>query len=246
MKTWECVVCGAEFEAHPRAITANRCPAHRHWKRTACTTCGQTTYNANRNKPGRNVYCSSECRPKITRETSPSSGLRWRPCQHCERWICQPNRRKFCSHSCWRTYTYRIRDGRCKTCSTDIDDPQHRRSFCDECRDARHREQYAAWRRGYRSRYGKSYRARARQHGVEYELINRTKVFNRDGWNCGICRKPINRRLKPPHPMSASLDHIQPMSHGGNHTYVNVQAAHHICNSLKSNRGSGDQLALIG
>lgn len=199
MKTWECVVCGAEFEAHPRAITANRCPAHRHWKRTACTTCGQTTYNANRNKPGRNVYCSSECRPKITRETSPSSGLRWRPCQHCERWICQPNRRKFCSHSCWRTYTYRIRDGRCKTCSTDID-----------------------------------------------ELINRTKVFNRDGWNCGICRKPINRRLKPPHPMSASLDHIQPMSHGGNHTYVNVQAAHHICNSLKSNRGSGDQLALIG
>lgn len=137
-------------------------------------------------------------------------------------------------------------DGRCKSCGIDINDVHRRRSFCTDCRDARQHAQHAAWRRQYRARHGKSYRARARQHGVQYELINRIKVYNRDGWRCGICRKPIDRRLKAPNPMSASLDHIQPMSHGGDHTYINVQASHHICNALKSNRGSGDQLALIG
>lgn len=46
--------------------------------------------------------------------------------------------------------------------------------------------------------------------------------------------------------MSATIDHIIPMSLGGGHTYLNTQAAHMICNSRKSNIGHGDQLALIG
>jgi 5-methylcytosine-specific restriction endonuclease McrA len=90
------------------------------------------------------------------------------------------------------------------------------------------------------------HRKRARRFGVVYEPISALKVFARDGWVCGICRKRVNPHHRWPNQMCASLDHIVPMSLGGGHLYVNVQCSHWLCNSRKSNRGVGDQLALIG
>ena len=51
---------------------------------------------------------------------------------------------------------------------------------------------------------------------------------------CGICGRPIDPELKFPDPMSASLDHIVPISLGG-HPYAqsNMQVAHLICNRTK-------------
>jgi hypothetical protein len=92
-----------------------------------------------------------------------------------------------------------------------------------------------------------TYRRRARLFGVEYESINKRKVFDRDGWVCGICHGPIARKLEYPDPMSASLDHIVPLSLGGPHLWHNVQAAHLWCNIAKGNRdGCGSQLLLLG
>lgn len=76
----------------------------------------------------------------------------------------------------------------------------------------------------------KSDRRRARMHGVEYEPIERTKVFERDEWNCGICGESIDPELKYPDHMSASVDHIIPVSEGGAHAMDNVHATHWICN----------------
>lgn len=87
---------------------------------------------------------------------------------------------------------------------------------------------------------------RAKYWGVAYEPVSRAAVYARDGWRCGICRNSINRHAKKPDPMRASLDHIEPMSLGGPHLYVNVQATHLRCNLKKSASGCGDQLALIG
>lgn len=78
------------------------------------------------------------------------------------------------------------------------------------------------------------------------EVIEPQKVFQRDGWRCGRCGKKVNKRLKYPDPKSASLDHIVPLSAGGDHTYVNVQLAHLRCNLEKKNTGAGDQLAMLG
>lgn len=78
------------------------------------------------------------------------------------------------------------------------------------------------------------------------DKIDSQKVFQRDGWRCGICGEKVNKRLKYPDPLSASLDHITPISAGGEHTYVNVQLAHLRCNIKKKNRGVGDQLAMFG
>lgn len=46
--------------------------------------------------------------------------------------------------------------------------------------------------------------------------------------------------------MRPSIDHIVPLSQGGTHELANVQLAHYRCNLSKNNRGSGEQLLLIG
>lgn len=68
------------------------------------------------------------------------------------------------------------------------------------------------------------------------EKFDYADIFERDGWVCGICTLPVDRDLKWPHPMSASLDHVTPLSRGGRHSRDNVQCSHLTCNLRKSNR----------
>lgn len=49
-----------------------------------------------------------------------------------------------------------------------------------------------------------------------------------------------------PHPRAPVVDHIMPLSRGGEDTKTNVQLAHSKCNGAKGAAGSGEQLALIG
>lgn len=103
---------------------------------------------------------------------------------------------------------------------------------------------------------GTAFRTMAGQHGAQVfcsercrgkaECIDPQRVFDRDGWRCGICSRKVNRRAKFPHPKSAVLDHIIPLAKGGEHTYRNVQCAHNACNSCKQANDDGVQLRLIG
>ena len=83
---------------------------------------------------------------------------------------------------------------------------------------------------------GGDYRERAKRYGVRYEPVSRLKVYERDGWRCGICSEPIDRDLEHPDPRSVSLDHIVPLSLGGPHIAGNCQPAHLRCNIMKSNK----------
>lgn len=52
---------------------------------------------------------------------------------------------------------------------------------------------------------------------------------------CGICGQPVDKNLKWPHPFSATVDHIIPVSKGGHPSDIeNLQLAHNRCNRLKS------------
>ncbi len=88
-------------------------------------------------------------------------------------------------------------------------------------------------------------RRRARLRSVETERFSDAYIHERDGWVCGLCNRKIDKKLMFPHWMSASLDHIIPLSDGGGHTRANVQSAHWICNSRKSD-GPGGQMKLFG
>jgi 5-methylcytosine-specific restriction endonuclease McrA len=52
--------------------------------------------------------------------------------------------------------------------------------------------------------------------------------------------------LVVPHLKVPTIDHIVPLADGGDDVKVNVQLAHFICNSIKGDRGGGEQLLLVG
>ncbi|MBP0989373.1 MAG: HNH endonuclease [Oscillospiraceae bacterium] len=54
---------------------------------------------------------------------------------------------------------------------------------------------------------------------------------------CGICGKPVDFRLKFPHPLSPCIDHIIPVAKGGHPSDLNnLQLAHMTCNRDKSDK----------
>jgi hypothetical protein len=83
---------------------------------------------------------------------------------------------------------------------------------------------------------------------IESERYTPTEIAERDGWRCQLCRKPVNRRKRWPDPLSASIDHIVPITKGGTDVRANVQLAHLRCNISKGNRvrPDGEQLRLLG
>ena len=54
---------------------------------------------------------------------------------------------------------------------------------------------------------------------------------------CAICGKPVDKSLRTPHPLSAEVDEIIPVSRGGDPlAWDNVRLTHRRCNRLKSNK----------
>ena len=65
---------------------------------------------------------------------------------------------------------------------------------------------------------------------------NRARLIA-EGDVCALCGRPIDKRLKFPNPMSATADHIIPISKGGSPTDPgNLQLTHLICNQVKSSK----------
>ncbi|MDE2118063.1 MAG: HNH endonuclease, partial [Betaproteobacteria bacterium] len=58
---------------------------------------------------------------------------------------------------------------------------------------------------------------------------NRYKVFERDGYKCHYCGKQLTR-------FSATLDHIQPVSKGGDNSFENLVTACLHCNAERGNK----------
>lgn len=54
---------------------------------------------------------------------------------------------------------------------------------------------------------------------------------------CAICGLPVDKRLKSPDPMSATVDHIIPIAKGGHPSDIsNLQLAHRSCNRAKGTK----------
>ena len=77
------------------------------------------------------------------------------------------------------------------------------------------------------------------------ERVDPIAVFERDGWRCQFCGVKTPRRLRGSCDARApELDHIMPVSKGGEHTYRNTQCLCRSCNGAKGNAPKG-QLALL-
>lgn len=88
------------------------------------------------------------------------------------------------------------------------------------------------------SRRAADARRRAAKAGAAVERFTNAEVFERDDWTCGICDEPVDQALTYPDPMSASLDHVVPLSLGGPHTRGNARCSHLVCNIRRGNRAA--------
>lgn len=123
------------------------------------------------------------------------------------------------------------------------DHREYRREY-----DQRHRDRWNKMRReryradpGYRERCARhnAMRKALRRHSPQATPVDRIAIANRDHWRCHLCGKKIRRQ-------DLTLDHLIPVSQGGQHVDSNVAAAHRSCNSSRQAGRVPAQLRLLG
>jgi 5-methylcytosine-specific restriction endonuclease McrA len=76
---------------------------------------------------------------------------------------------------------------------------------------------------------------RAAERGNKYESLSPYFVFKRDKWHCRCCGAHTPWSLRGSiEPNAPELDHIIPLSKGGEHSYANTQLLCRKCNQEKS------------
>jgi predicted nucleic acid-binding Zn ribbon protein len=95
------------------------------------------------------------------------------------------------------------------------------------------------------ARLGCDQRRRARKRTGTVEVFSSAEIFDRDRNRCHICRRKCRRDVVVPHPLAPTLDHLIPLAEGGEHTRANTATACFLCNSVKGDRGGGEQLAIV-
>lgn len=82
----------------------------------------------------------------------------------------------------------------------------------------------------------KNRRRRAAKRGGVSEPYTLTEIAVRDAFRCGLCGDEVPMAVKVPELLAPTIDHITPVSKGGDDTRANVQLAHFVCNSRKGAR----------
>jgi 5-methylcytosine-specific restriction endonuclease McrA len=95
-------------------------------------------------------------------------------------------------------------------------------------------EARAAYMRSYfeanRSRFGSYRDARTQRIREQFvEEVDALVLLERHDGVCGICGHDVD-------PLDFHIDHVVPLSRGGEHSYTNTQPAHPLCNKRKGAR----------
>ncbi len=209
---------------------------------TPCTICGKLTWSGNGSRPADLRICLP-CRrtpARPGRSLGPNGTVMKLECSVCGsafEWIRTGSTvRKTCSDAC----RYAARNaghngtGQCLSCGIAFTSPGPRKR-CEPCAARRKAEQYAE----------KCRRRRVLKRGGVAERYTLAEIAQRDHHRCQLCRRKVNMAIQWPDPKSPSIDHVVPVSEGGDDVPANVQLAHFGCNSSKGPRGS-QQLALVG
>lgn len=86
---------------------------------------------------------------------------------------------------------------------------------------------------------------RARFRAALIERFDPLEILDRDGWRCHICGIKTPKALRGTYePRAPELDHIIPLSAGGDHSRLNTACCCRSCNIKKSDKPLG-QLRLV-
>ncbi len=93
---------------------------------------------------------------------------------------------------------------------------------------------------------GASTRRARRRNAPIREDVQRLEVAERGGWICHLCDDPIDPNASyqlengKNNPWYLNIDHVIPLSKGGEHSYANCKPAHARCNNRKWNKMSDE------
>lgn len=262
-QSFSCQACGGQFTGRKRKYCTRKCGENfRNYQNCrkqgrklrseilAEAACNQTHQCAwcdkmfQPKRAGRTKYCSRDCwfefwtaRTKLISELSVVHKVRRAKCAWCGCRFDAKHGVKYCSKGCsnsFRAESARLKyeaefvpvEFSCLECGKTVQTTyrQPRSSFCSDACSLRNAKRIRR----------KMERARLRE--VKVERVDPMKVFDRDGWRCQICgaKTPKAKRGKIDS-RAPELDHIVPLSVGGEHSYRNTQCACRECNGKKGN-----------
>lgn len=230
----QCVTCGKHFVYHSNTSVgalpktcSEECRKERvkiytkprekigpHKVTTKCLVCGKT-FHYEKTVGRMRKTCSLECNIVYTRSKNRKrSTLYRRKLYHGACVVCGNQFSAFVKSTitCGRSCGKRLSD---KTRSINADNKRFERTGRRDDSDLVHRREKAEWKR-------------------RGDNVDRTKLFERDGWRCYICGDETPREMMGSHhPRAPEVDHIIPFAAGGQHTWVNTACACRSCNSAK-------------
>jgi 5-methylcytosine-specific restriction endonuclease McrA len=246
-----CKYCGKEFFKKGNLCCSRSCAAKLsnqsgyHKESFVCLNCGKE-YTPK--TPDRNKYCSRECafehkRAKPIIKTKPI-------CVICGKEFNGRINSKYCSKKCSNIKGLKdyylnkdkyLKQKRDKYIPVKI---VYEDRTCIECGNTfkvniKINKKYCSYKCSIKEqKRNENHKRRMVKKEQFVEKVFRHEIYKRDGGYCQIChsKKKIDLKLKAPHPLSATLDHIIPLAKGGTHEPSNCQLAHFICNSKKSDK----------
>lgn len=194
-----------------------------------CDCCGESMI-VNRIKSKRpGMLRCNDCieLDKLNRLIGMSSNIYYQQCNHCDKqWITKRNRiYKYCSEQCRRRDTHVPNEyiKECAECNNTFNTSRKNVKYCSiEC--------YKRY--GYRVKEYKRRTSMIENGNVNWN-ISIDRLLKRDGDNCYICNKIMNKDLHYNEDDYPNIEHIKPLSKGGTHTWDNVKLAHRKCNLEK-------------
>jgi hypothetical protein len=232
----QCAVCGEQFasdkpvQRYCSAHCRNRRPRPpRNPVELTCEQCGVRFKYAHHSgsEAGRKRYCGPACSEQARhdrRKHWPKSPVYFYSCLVCSSMFSSrlPCSRPRCSSACSDLLGNHSLES------------LHQPLSCVECGQT-----WMRWERPGKYRYcsddcakrkakrvAKRRRRAMIRSAPNVESVDIRVVADRDGWMCHLCNDPVSKG-------AWSIDHLVPLSKGGDHTYSNVKLAHHRCNTLR-------------
>lgn len=253
-----CVDCSASIDARStRGPVPSRCSPcaqrrdaasksnHRPGPSSICEGCSVSFIPK---RADRLRFCSRECafnnpdrwKAKRDRHVWPSTKVSFPTCGVCASpFASRRSAARYCSDVC-EARSRRPAERACLHCGASFH-PSHgnERTCSASCRKAL-KKSYPS----YRACKGVQRQARKlRLRTLVVEPVDPIKVLQRDGWKCQVCDVPTPMSLRGSHHDCApEVDHIVPISRGGEHSYRNTRCLCRRCNSAKLDRLDGEWL----
>lgn len=263
-----CVSCGAEAYSNPlcgrcrdRQTEKQRASRERRKGKNLCRECGKVEVKKGQwrcdacliKKYGENVCKTSGCNNTVGRNkrlcddceaAGQSCNIYFRKCGVCETlFTTQTPFQQYCSPYCVReSQLVKPIKRVCVICGI-VYEFHRGENFDNSCSIECRKEAKRRIKRIHKQK------RRAITKGAKcVERVSVIELFYRDGSRCQLCWKKLNLKRKVPHPMAVTIDHIVPLSKGGEHSYKNTQLACFMCNALKGagTWPGGEQLRMFG